>query len=35
VLRYARIWTTVFADAAICIFIMGACCWFRDVQNHS
>ena len=31
-LRYARIWTTVTADAVACVFILGVCAWARGGQ---
>lgn len=27
--RYSRIWTTVSADAMVCVFVLGACAWWR------
>lgn len=27
--RYSRIWTTVSADAMACVFVLGACAWWR------
>lgn len=27
--RYARIWTTVSADAMACVFVLGVCVWLR------
>jgi hypothetical protein len=27
--RYSRIWTTVSGDAMACIFVLGACAWWR------
>jgi hypothetical protein len=27
--RYGRIWTTVSADAMVCIFVLGICSWMR------
>jgi len=29
ILRYARIWTTVSADAMVCVFVLGACAWWQ------
>ncbi|KAI9734707.1 MAG: hypothetical protein M1818_006694 [Claussenomyces sp. TS43310] len=29
VLRYARIWTTISADAMVCIFVLGICSWWK------
>lgn len=29
ILRYSRIWTTVSADAMVCLFVLGAFCWAR------
>ncbi|KAE8452808.1 hypothetical protein EG329_013080 [Mollisiaceae sp. DMI_Dod_QoI] len=27
--RYSRIWTTVTGDAMVCVFVLGACAWWR------
>ena len=27
--RYSRIWSTVSGDAMVCIFVLGACAWWR------
>lgn len=27
--RYSRIWTTVSGDAMVCVFVLGACAWWR------
>lgn len=27
--RYGRIWTTVSADAFVCVFVLGVCAWLR------
>jgi len=29
ILRYSRIWTTVSADAMVCVFVLGVCAWLR------
>lgn len=29
ILRYSRIWTTVSADAMVCLFVLGTFCWMR------
>lgn len=30
VARYVRIWTTVSADAMVCVFVLGVCAWVRS-----
>ncbi|KAF8863543.1 hypothetical protein BDZ45DRAFT_615210 [Acephala macrosclerotiorum] len=27
--RYSRIWTTVTGDAMVCVFVLGACAWWK------
>lgn len=28
-LRYSRIWTTISADAMVCVFVLGVSCWLK------
>jgi hypothetical protein len=30
VMRYSRIWTTISADAMVCVFVLGAASWLRS-----